>query len=149
MASLSPATAQTPRGLETTYTSQVFRWGGDNNWAGFSIDRGTDDPYYEPDRRKPDAAVWVVANRDVSGKVPLRYCGLIDHPLTGVVGDPKSNFKLPSIFKIGRATYCTGTWSEVELIYDERYSGSVYFVLISSLPADRTDSGGIVFSITP
>jgi hypothetical protein len=138
-----------PSGPGNNVYQPNFSWGGDNNWAGFSIDRGTDDAYYEPDRSKPDAAVWVVANRGVSGKVPLRYCGLVDHPLTGVVDDPKRNLKLPSIFKIGRATYCTGTWSEVELTYDERFSGSVYSVPISSLRADQGDSGGIVFSITP
>ncbi|AKT34700.1 hypothetical protein PYWP30_01067 [Pyrobaculum sp. WP30] len=138
-----------PSGAGNNVYQPNFSWGGDNNWAGFSIDRGTDNPYYEPDRSKPDAAVWVVANRGVSGKVPLRYCGLVDHPLTGAVDDPKSDLILPSIFKIGRATYCTGTWSEVRLIYDDRYSGSVYAAPISSLRAEQTDSGGIVFSITP
>jgi hypothetical protein len=138
-----------PSGPGNNVYQPNFSWGGDNNWAGFSIDRGTDDAYHETDKRKPDAAVWVVANRGVSGKVPLRYCGLIDSPLTGVVGDPKSNFNLPTIFKIGSSTYCTGTWSAVELIYDDRYSGSVYFVPISSLRADQGDSGGIVFSIIP
>jgi len=138
-----------PSGPGNNVYQPIFSWGGDNNWAGFSIDRGTDDPRYEPDRSKPDAAIWVVANRGVSGKVPLRYCGLIDSPLTGVIGDPKSKIILPSIFKIGRSTYCTGIWSMVELIYDDRYSGSVYAVPISSLRAEWTDSGGIVFSITP
>jgi hypothetical protein len=66
-----------------------------------------------------------------------------------VVDDPKDDFEVPSIFKIGRATYCTGTWSKVRLRYDPRYSGSVYAVPISSLRADHTDSGGIVFTITP
>ncbi len=119
------------------------------NWAGYSIDRGTDNPYYETDKSKPDAAIWIVANRGVSGKVPLRYCGLVDRQLTGVVDDPQDDFEVPSIFKIGRATYCTGTRSGVELIYDDRYSGSVYTVPISSLRAEPTDSGGIVFSIQP
>jgi len=138
-----------PSGPGNNVYQPIFSWGGDHNWAGYSIDRGTDDAYYETDRSKPDAAVWVVANRGVSGKVPLSYCGLTDSPLTGVVDDPKSNFELPTIFKIGRSTYCTGTWSKVELIYDDRYSGSVYFVPISSLSADHGDSGGIVFSIIP
>jgi len=138
-----------PSGPGNNVYQPIFSWGGDNNWAGFSIDRGTDNAYYETDKSKPDAAIWIVANRDVSGKVPLRYCGLVDHPLTGVIDDPKRNLILPSIFKIGRATYCTGTWSEVELTYDPRYSGSVYAAPISSLRADHTDSGGIVFSITP
>ncbi len=138
-----------PSGAGNNVYQPIFSWGGDNNRAGFSIDRGTDDAYRETDKRKPDAAVWVVANRGVSGRVPLRYCGLVDHPLTGVVDDPKRNLRLPSIFKIGRTTYCTGTWSEVELIYDGRFSGSVYSVPISSLRADQGDSGGIVFSITP
>ncbi len=139
-----------PSGPGNNVYQPIFSWlSRDRNWAGYSIDRGTDNPYYEPDRSKPDAAIWVVANRGVSGKVPLRYCELVDRPLTGVVDDPKADLELPSIFKIGRATYCTGTWSEVELIYDNRYSGSVYAVPISSLRAEPTDSGGIVFSITP
>jgi len=61
-----------PSGPGNNVYQPIFSWGGDNNWAGFSIDHGTDDAYYEPDRSKPDAAIWVVANRGVSGKVPHR-----------------------------------------------------------------------------
>lgn len=136
------------------YGNQVFQpwydfWAGDKNYAGYSIDWGTDDPYNEVDKRKPDAAVWIVQNRGVSNRVPLGYCwrtGTRD-PVIGIVSDDQSSIMLPNLRKLGHATGCTGTAESVRLLYDERFSGRIYAVEISKLLGKEGDSGGLVFSI--
>jgi hypothetical protein len=125
-------------------------WSRDRNWAGFSIDRGTDKADEEPDKSKPDAAIWVVANRGVSGKVPLDLCpGLKKGMLSNrpVWLDDQEYVRLPNIYKIGRSTYCTGTSSQVTLILDPRFSGKVFTVPITSLYIEKGDSGGIVVTV--
>jgi len=138
-----------PSGAGNNVYQPYWSSGGDNNWAGWSIDRGTDDAYTEPNKNVPDAAVWVVANRGVSGKAPLSYCGLQDSTFSSVVAFNPTTVNLKDIFKIGRTTYCTGTWSSVTLVYDLRFSGKVYRLPASQLQAQPGDSGGIVFTIVP
>jgi hypothetical protein len=139
-----------PSGPGNYVYQPIFSWGGDRNWAGFSIDRGTDKADEEPDKSKPDAAVWIVANRGVSGRVPLDLCPglkkgvLSDRP---VWLDDLEFVPLANIYKIGRSTYCTGTSSRVTLIYDDRFSGKIFTVPITSLYIERGDSGGIVVTV--
>ena len=139
-----------PSGAGNNVYQPIFSWGGDNNRAGFSIDRGTDDAYRETDKRKPDAAVWVVANRGVSGRVPLDLCpGLKKGVLSNrpVYLNGLDSVQLANIYKIGRSTYCTGTSSRVTLIHDNRFSGAVYSVPYASLYIQPGDSGGIVVTV--
>jgi hypothetical protein len=139
-----------PSGPGNNVYQPIFSWGGDNNWAGFSIDRGTDNAYYETDKSKPDAALWVVANRDVSGKVPLYLClGLKQGVLRDkpVMLDDLNFVILANIYKIGRSTYCTGTRFPITLIRDDRFSGKIFTVPITSLYVEHGDSGGIVVTV--
>jgi hypothetical protein len=135
-----------PSGPGNNVYQPIFSWWGDHNWAGYSIDLGTDNADNEPDMSKPDAAVWVVADRGVSGRVPLDLCPglkkgvLSDKPVW--LDDPLAN-----IYKIGRSTYCTGTSSQITLVRDPRFSGKVFTVPIYQLYIEEGDSGGIVVTV--
>lgn len=90
-----------------------------------------------------------MANRGVSGKVPLDLCpglkrGVLSDKPVPLIG---TFVQLANIYKIGQSTYCTGTSSSVTLTYDERFSGKVYTVPFTSLYAQPGDSGGIVVTV--
>ena len=122
-----------------------FAWAGDNNYAGYTVDWGTNNAYYELDRAKPDAAVWWVANRDVSYYVITELCGWRQSwaPVIEVIPDVQLAYSYGA-WKIGYATSCTGS-DDAQLIPDDRYSGRVYAVAYSKMSAQNHDSGGIVF----
>ena len=128
--------------------SYVYQpWFGPTTFAGYSTDWGTDNSYYEPDRRKPDAALWIVMGRGASNEVPLGYCGRTgSRDMVGVVPEA-SITSVSNIWKMGHVTRCTGTWSKSNIWPDTRYSGSVYSVPIEELNSDSGDSGGLVFTI--
>jgi len=119
--------------------------GGDNNYAGYTVDWGTNDGYHEPDRSKPDAAVWWVVNRRVSYYVPTGLCGWRQSwaPVIEVIPDAQLAFSYGA-WKIGYVTLCTGS-DYVQLKPDDRYSGRVYAVDYNIMSAQDHDSGGIVF----
>jgi len=133
------------------WQSAVFQpyydfWRSDKNYAGYTVDRGTNDAYTETDKAKPDAAVWWVANRGVSNYVPTYLCGSSTQWAKQYDIVPESNItRYPGAWKIGFVTGCTGSDNAIIEPRDDRYSGSVYPVSIQYMYADFGDSGSIVF----
>ncbi len=120
-------------------------WQPDKNYAGYTVDRGTNDAYYETNKSKPDAAVWWVANRDVSNAIPVYLCGSSQQWATPISVVPEDGIEYYGVWKIGFASGCTGSNSTEVITRDPRYAGSVYVVLLDELPIQPGDSGSVVF----
>ncbi|MFN7105993.1 MAG: hypothetical protein ACK4M3_05355, partial [Pyrobaculum sp.] len=135
------------------YQPYYDRFARDYNYAGFTDDRGTNDAYHETDTSKPDAAVWWVANRQVSNQVPVGLCGW-GTDWARIAGYATSTYENGvkvikaggGLWKIGKETGCTGSSVSRTLIHDPRFAGDVYTIEYNYLPAQEGDSGGIVFT---
>ncbi|AFA38968.1 hypothetical protein Pogu_0941 [Pyrobaculum oguniense TE7] len=125
-----------------------FNWfANDNNYAGYTVDNGTNDAYEELNKTKPDATVWWVLNRGVSYWVPTSMCGWRES-WSKVIGYFKDEELENSTgaWKIGFSTGCTGSDNAlVKKTQSNYYSGKVFMVEYNELKAEPGDSGGLVF----
>lgn len=129
------------------WPSRVFQpyydfWSSDNNYAGFTEDRGTEDP--TTDLTKPDAAPWWVMNRGVRNDVPTYLCGRSPQwtKPAGIVRESELD-NSTGAWKIGFVTGCTGSDS-VRVFREPRYP-TLFVAELKYVYAEHGDSGGIVF----
>lgn len=123
----------------------VYSFFGDNNYAGYTIDLGTNNAY---GATKPDAALWIVENRYVSKDIPFDICG----PQKIIVNDYAKDSDLDKhagkalrtvVYYIGHQSGCVKSTNALILKRDPRYGGSVYPITNIQMPRPG-DSGGIV-----